>query len=120
MLIGGLSMDCLFCKIVEKSIPAKLIYEDPSILAFDDIRPAMPIHKLIIPKRHIASLAEAKAEDAELLGRLQLVAQKLAHELAVTESGYRVVMNINQHGGQTVYHIHLHLLAGRQMTWPPG
>lgn len=113
-------MDCLFCKIVEGVIPSKIIYQDDSVLAFDDIHPNAPIHKLIIPKSHIATLQEASPADTELLGHLLQTAKHLAHELSVAKQGYRVVMNINPQGGQTVYHIHLHLLAGRQMTWPPG
>lgn len=113
-------MDCLFCKIVQKEIPADILYEDDELLAFSDINPQAPGHKLIIPKQHIATLNETKDSHERLLGRMLLRAQKLAKDLAFAEEGYRLVMNCNQGGGQEVFHIHLHLLGGRQLTWPPG
>jgi histidine triad (HIT) family protein len=111
--------DCLFCKIVAGTIPATRLYEDEQSIAFADINPQAPTHLLVIPKRHIASLARAAAEDAPLLGHLAAVAAELArtHRLA---NGYRVVVNTGDDGGQTVHHLHLHLLGGRRMTWPPG
>jgi len=111
--------DCLFCKIVAGTIPAKRLYEDEESIAFADINPQAPAHLLIIPKRHIASLAQAVAEDTPLLGHLMTVATGIArtHGLA---NGYRIVINTGDDGGQTVHHLHLHLLGGRHMTWPPG
>lgn len=112
--------DCLFCKMVSGEIQPDTVYEDDDILAFNDINPQAPTHILIIPKNHIATLNDATAGDAELLGRLNLVAADLAREKGFDTAGYRVVMNCNAASGQTVFHIHLHLLGGRQMTWPPG
>ena len=112
--------DCLFCNMVSGDIEPDTVYEDDDILAFNDISPQAPTHILIIPKRHIATLNDATADDAALLGRLNLVAAELAREKGFDEAGYRVVMNCNAAGGQAVYHIHLHLLGGRQMSWPPG
>ena len=110
--------DCLFCKIVAGEIPASKIYEDEDVLAFHDIGKQAPHHFLVNPKQHIATLNEAN--DAETLGKLTLTASKIAKDLGFAEDGYRVVMNCNEDGGQTVYHIHLHCLAGRALTWPPG
>lgn len=111
---------CLFCKIVAGDIPAEIIYQDPDVLAFNDLRPQAPIHKLIIPKQHIATINDIDDNNEHLIVRLFRAAKTIAADLNVAEDGYRVVMNCNQHGGQEVYHIHLHLLAGRQMIWPPG
>lgn len=113
-------MNCLFCKIVDHSIKSNLIYEDEMVLAFDDINPQAPHHKLIIPKQHIASVNELETKDVNLVGHMILVAKQIAQELQLSEEGYRLVLNCNRHGGQEVYHLHLHLLAGRQMHWPPG
>lgn len=112
--------NCLFCKIISREIPATIIYEDEKVLAFDDIHPRAPIHKLIIPRKHIATLNEVDPADAELAGSLLITAQHLAKELGIAEDGYRVVMNCNKAAGQLVYHIHLHLLGGRDLSWPPG
>ena len=112
--------ETIFSKIIRKEIPAKVAYEDDEILAFYDINPQAPIHILIIPKKPIATLNDVSDEDASLIGRMFLVAKQLAAELGVDAAGYRTVFNCNPAGGQEVYHIHLHLLAGRQMTWPPG
>ena len=112
--------DCLFCKIIEGQIPAKKVHEDERCLGFLDIHPQAPTHALFIPKRHIATLNEATVEDRELLGHLMFCAAKFARENGVSESGYRTVMNTNGHGGQTVFHVHLHLLGGRPLAWPPG
>ncbi len=113
-------MACLFCKIANKEIDAEIVYEDTHVVAFRDLHPQAKHHLLVIPRRHIGTLNEAEDDDAEVLGRLLLTARHLAKELGVAEDGYRVVMNCNRDGGQTVFHIHLHLLAGRQMHWPPG
>jgi len=111
--------DCLFCKIGRKEIPAKMVYEDPEIFAFEDIHPQAPAHILICPKKHLASLADASAEDAAILGRLQLMAAQLARERKLTD-GYRTVINNGRGAGQSVFHLHLHLLGGRDFRWPPG
>ena len=113
-------MDCLFCKLVAREIPADIVFEDDDVIAFRDIAPQAPTHILIIPKRHISTLNDLAEEDCALVGRLQFTAQKIAKEVGIAEDGYRVVMNCNEDGGQTVYHIHMHLLGGRSMTWPPG
>lgn len=111
--------DNIFLKIIDRSIPAKIAYEDDQCLAFHDIRPQAPVHMLIIPKKVIRTLDDATTEDQAVLGHIQLVAAKLAKELGL-EQGYRLVVNCNEHGGQTVPHVHYHLLGGRDMTWPPG
>jgi histidine triad (HIT) family protein len=113
-------MDCLFCKIVAGEIPSNIIYQDEDIIAFDDIRPKAPHHKLIIPRKHIATVNDFAADDANLIGKMVLVAKDLAKSLNVADNGYRLVFNCNTDGGQEVYHVHLHLLAGRSMHWPPG
>lgn len=113
-------MDCLFCKLVAREIPADIVFEDNDVIAFRDIAPQAPTHILIIPKRHIATLNDLTEEDCALVGRLQYTAQKIAKEIGIADDGYRVVMNCNEAGGQTVYHIHMHLLGGRAMEWPPG
>jgi histidine triad (HIT) family protein len=112
-------MDCIFCKIVAGTIPSKKLFEDDEVLAFADVNPQAPFHALIIPKEHLASLAEAAASRKALLGHLHFTAAELArtHGLA---NGYRVVINTGSDGGQTVSHLHLHLLGGRTMHWPPG
>jgi histidine triad (HIT) family protein len=111
--------DCLFCKIGNKEIPSKIAYEDADIFAFEDISPQAPSHILICPRKHLVSLTEATAEDAAMLGKLQLVAAKLAGERNLT-SGYRTVLNNGRGAGQSVFHLHLHLLGGRDFRWPPG
>lgn len=113
-------MDCLFCKIAQGTIPATVIFEDKELIAFRDIKPQAPTHILVIPKRHIATINDTVADEAQLLGSMILCAKQLAREEGLSDSGYRLVFNINSGGGQEVYHIHLHLLGGRQMTWPPG
>lgn len=112
--------DCIFCKIISNDIPATIRYEDDLVLAFDDITPKAPEHKLIIPKKHIATLNNIDPEDNAMLGHMMQVAKQLAAELGISDSGYRVLMNCNADAGQVVFHIHLHLLGGRKMTWPPG
>jgi histidine triad (HIT) family protein len=110
--------DCLFCKMVAGEITPSIVFEDDEVLAFNDIAPQAPIHILIIPKRHIATLNDA--DDAILLGKLLQVSAQLSKQLGVAETGYRTVINCNAQGGQAVYHLHVHLLAGRQMLWPAG
>jgi histidine triad (HIT) family protein len=112
-------MDCLFCKIVAGTIPSKKMYEDEQVYAFADIDPRAPVHILIVPKKHIASLAEADVSDTALLGHIHATAAKLAREKNLA-NGFRTVINTGPEGGQTVSHLHLHLLGGRQMHWPPG
>ena len=112
-------MDCLFCKIVAGDIPARTIYEDDRVIAFHDIAPQAPVHFLVIPKKHIPTLNDLSAEDKDLAGHILFTAQRLALELGC-EEGFRVVMNCNDLGGQTVYHIHMHVLGQRAMHWPPG
>jgi histidine triad (HIT) family protein len=111
--------DCLFCKISRKEIPAKLVYENEEIFAFEDIQPQAPSHILICPRKHLVSLTEAAAEDAAMLGRMQLIAAKLAVERKLTD-GYRTVFSNGRSAGQSVFHLHLHLLGGRAFRWPPG
>ncbi|NBX84590.1 MAG: histidine triad nucleotide-binding protein [Gammaproteobacteria bacterium] len=113
-------MDCIFCKIAQKALPTELLLDNEQFVAFKDINPQAPTHVLIIPKKHIHSLNDASPEDKNLLGGLMLSAKALAKKLGHAEDGYRLVINTGDHGGQTVYHIHLHLIAGKQMHWPPG
>lgn len=110
--------DCLFCRIVRKDIPATLVAEDEHCVAFRDINPQAPVHILIVPRAHVASLNEAT--DPAMLGRLSLKAAELAKREGIAETGYRTVVNTNAAAGQTVFHIHLHLLGGRALRWPPG
>ena len=112
--------DCLFCKIRDGGIPAKLVYDDAQALAFRDINPQAPTHVLVVPKRHIATLNDLADEDAALVGHLVLVARTIARNEGIVDDGYRVLFNTNRGAGQTVFHIHLHLLGGRPMLWPPG
>jgi len=112
--------DCIFCKIIKGEIPSKKIYEDDEIFAFYDITPKAPTHFLVIPKKHIKSLLMAEAEDTALLGRLLNKAQELARELGCGENGARFVINAGRDGGQTVDHLHIHVLGGRLLGWPPG
>ncbi len=112
--------DCLFCKMVAGEIQPDVVYETDRLLAFRDIDPKAPTHILIIPKKHISTLNDIAAEDVALMGELYLAAKEIAAQEGLAEPGYRVVMNCNEQGGQAVYHIHLHLLGGRQMGWPPG
>lgn len=113
-------MDCLFCKIVKGEIPAKITYRDDLVIAFADINPQAPHHLLIVPHQHIATLNDLLPENNALVGHMMQTAKKLAQQLQIEEAGYRVVMNCNAGAGQTVFHIHLHLLGGRHFTWPPG
>jgi histidine triad (HIT) family protein len=111
---------CIFCKIIAGSIPGKKIYEDDLVVALEDIAPAAPRHILLLPRRHIASLLALTPADDLLVGHIHRVAAQLAHQLGFAESGFRLVVNTNDDGGQTVFHLHFHLLAGRRLTWPPG
>lgn len=113
-------MDCLFCKIANGDIPAKIAYQDELVICFDDINPQAPIHKLIIPRKHIATVNDISEQDESLVGHMITTAAKVAKDLGIAEKGYRTGFNCNAEGGQMVYHIHLHLLGGRQMAWPPG
>ena len=111
---------CLFCKIANKEIPSKVLFEDDDLLAFHDITPQAPVHVLVIPKRHVASLADAAEADVTLLGKLALATRRVAEETGVATTGFRVVANSGAHAGQSVHHLHLHVLGGRPMAWPPG
>ncbi len=112
--------DCLFCKIIDGEIPADVVYQNDQVMAFRDINPQAPVHVLLIPKRHIATLNDLNPEDAELIGQLYLAAKQVALDMEVAEKGYRTLINCNEDGGQDVFHIHMHLMAGRRMRWPPG
>jgi histidine triad (HIT) family protein len=113
-------MDCLFCKIVNKEIPASIVYEDNRVLAFNDINPQAPTHILVIPKKHVAGVAQLAAADESLVGYLFTVLQKLARDMGIEQSGYRIVANNGRDAGQAVGHLHFHLLGGRALAWPPG
>ena len=113
-------VDCLFCKIINKEINSDILFEDDDVLAFKDINPQAPIHFLIVPKKHISTINDLPQEDEKITGKMILTAQSLAKQENIDEKGYRLVFNCNSDGGQEVYHIHLHLLGGRQMQWPPG
>jgi histidine triad (HIT) family protein len=112
--------ECIFCQIVNKNIPAKVVYEDDRILAFDDINPQAPVHVLIIPKEHYASLEDIPEGSTDFLGHILIKARQVAQEKGVGESGYRIVLNTGTDSGQDVFHIHFHVLGGRHMSWPPG
>ena len=112
--------DCIFCKIAAGEIPADLVYEDDTVVAFRDLNPQAPTHGLVIPRAHIATLNELKPEDEGIVGHMFSAAQAIAAQEDFAETGYRTVINCNEAGGQTVFHIHLHLLGGRMMHWPPG
>lgn len=113
-------MAIIFDKIIRREIPADIVYEDDEILGFRDVNPQAPVHVLFIPKRPIATVDAAQVGDAELLGKLVLAAAGYARDQGIAEEGYRIVLNCNEHGGQSVYHLHFHLLGGRKMNWPPG
>ena len=112
--------DCIFCKIVSGDIPGDIVYQDDDVLAFRDLNPQAPTHVLVIPKKHISTTNDIQPEDASLVGKMFLAAQQVAQQEGIAESGYRSVLNCNEGAGQSVFHIHLHILGGRQMTWPPG
>ncbi|MDD5421915.1 MAG: histidine triad nucleotide-binding protein [Candidatus Omnitrophota bacterium] len=111
---------CLFCKIANKEVPAKIVFEDNMVIAFEDIKPQAPVHILVIPKYHIDKVSDLDDDNIHLIGRLVLTAKNIAKEKNIHESGYRIVLNCNKDAGQDVFHIHLHLLGGRKFVWPPG
>ncbi len=111
--------DCIFCKIVNKEIPAEIIYENDKVIAFKDINPAAPVHLLVIPKKHIPTIMDIKEPDVDIMGEVQLAAANIAKDLGL-QNGFRLVGNCNKDAGQVVFHIHYHLLAGREFGWPPG
>jgi len=113
-------MSCIFCKIIDRKLPAKIVYEDELVVAFEDIDPQAPTHTLLIPKRHIPTVLDIEEEDNALVGHLFQIAKKVARDKAIAERGFRLVMNCNPESGQEIYHIHLHVLGGRRMHWPPG
>jgi histidine triad (HIT) family protein len=115
-----MTTDCLFCKMVAGTIKPDKVHEDDEVLAFRDIHPQAPVHVLVVPKQHIATLNDLTPAQAALVGRLFLVAQQAARQSGIAESGYRIVMNCNRDAGQSVWHVHLHVLGGREMGWPPG
>ena len=110
-------MGCIFCQIANNILPANIIYQDEEIISFDDIHPKAPIHKLIIPRKHIATLNDLSKEDESLISRMIFIAKKLASDLNIDQNGYRIAINCNKDGGQEVYHLHLHLLGGKSMPW---
>jgi len=112
--------DCIFCSIIDGSIPATKLYEDDDIVAFDDVNPAAPTHALVIPKKHLSTMNEAEDADTELLGKIVMVARKIAVQAGLAESGYRIVNNTMAGAGQSVFHVHFHVLGGRAFNWPPG
>ena len=112
--------DCIFCKIIKGEIPSEKIYEDDMVLSFKDIEPAAPVHVLIIPKKHIDSINDLTEEDSKIIAHIYLVAKQIAAELGIDEKGYRIVTNCGEGAGQTVHHVHFHLLGGRSFAWPPG
>ena len=112
--------DCIFCKIVKKEIPSQIAHEDPDLLAFHDINPQAPTHLILIPKTHVDRVYDLTPQTAPLVGKLVLAANRLAKQLGFSDAGYRLVINCNRDGGQTVFHLHLHLLGGRPFHWPPG
>jgi len=111
--------DCLFCRIIRGEIPAKKVFEDAHTFAFEDINPQAPTHVLVVPKKHVRGLKEASAEHAEMVGRCHLVAAQIARQRGI-EDGYRTVLNVGPRAGQSVFHLHVHLLGGRNLLWPPG
>ena len=113
------SANCLFCRILRGDIPSKKVYEDEYVFAFEDIDPKAPTHVLVVPKRHFAGLKEAQPADAELIGRCHLAAAQIARQRGI-ENGYRTVLNVGPGAGQSVFHLHVHLLGGRSLSWPPG
>jgi len=120
--LGGVMslQGCIFCRIVNREIPASVVYEDDHILAFKDANPVAPVHILFIPKKHIATLFELQEGDEQILGRLQKAAVQVARDLGLEGRGFRLVANCQEGGGQVVFHVHYHLLAGRKLNWPPG
>jgi histidine triad (HIT) family protein len=115
-----MSDGCIFCKIIEKKIPSKILYEDALVTAFEDVNPQAPVHILIVPKKHIPDIHSIVEVDKELIGHLFVIASKIAAQNGLDKAGYRMVINNGAGAGQTVFHLHLHLLSGRRFTWPPG
>ncbi len=115
-----MNQSCIFCRIVAGEIPAQTIYEDELCIAFRDLNPQAPVHMLVIPREHIASLSHARPQDGATLGQLMLVAARVAQDAGVDKTGYRTVINTGEHGGQSVFHLHVHVLGGRQFGWGPG
>ncbi|MGH7163783.1 MAG: histidine triad nucleotide-binding protein [Planctomycetota bacterium] len=113
-------MDCLFCRIRDKKIPAKIVHDDDDCLAFEDINPQAPIHLLVVPKKHIPTVLDLSEEDDRLIGHVHRIAAELARRHGIAQPGFRLVVNCNAGAGQSVFHVHLHLLGGRPMKWPPG
>jgi histidine triad (HIT) family protein len=116
----SLDPNCIFCKIVDKKVPSKIIFEDETVIAFEDVNPQAPVHTLVVPKRHIPEIHSMTEGDRELVGHLFFTAKKIADEKGLDAKGYRMVINNGAGAGQTVFHIHLHLLSGRHFHWPPG
>ena len=112
--------ETIFDKIISREIPSDIVYENHNFLAFKDINPQAPVHILIIPKKRIETINDIKQEDSEIIGEMILIAKNIAKEYSIADDGYRLVFNCNEYGGQTVYHIHLHLLGGKKLSWPPG
>ena len=114
------AMSCLFCRIAAGEIPATMVFEDDDLVAFDDINPQAPVHTLIIPKQHVSAVQECREQDPDLLSLLLITCTNVAKQKGLTESGYRIVTNTGRDAGQTVFHLHFHVLGGRHMSWPPG
>ena len=112
--------DCLFCKILDGEIPCDKVYENEHVIAFRDLNPQAPTHVLVIPRKHISTVNDLSADDKNIVGEMMLAAQAVAKQEGIDDSGYRLIMNCNEGAGQTVFHIHLHVLGGRRMNWPPG
>ena len=112
--------DCIFCKVINGEIPSREVYSDKDFYAFSDVNPQAPVHVLLVPRKHVERVVDFGEADAALIGRMILTANKIAESEGLVENGFRYVLNCNEHGGQTVFHVHLHLLGGRQMAWPPG
>ena len=117
--MSELQADCLFCRMIKGEVPCKKVFEDEKALAFEDIKPQAPTHVLVVPKKHIRGLKEAQPEDAELVGYCHVVAARIGRERGI-EDGYRTVLNVGPNSGQSVFHLHVHLIGGRHMKWPPG
>lgn len=113
-------MDCIFCKIIKGELPTDIVFEDKNIVAFNDLHPQAPIHQLVVPKKHISTLNDLTKEDTALVGTMIQTARHLAKKENISETGYRTVFNCNKDGGQVVFHLHLHLIGGRALQWPPG
>ena len=113
-------MSCLFCRIINRELPSKTVFEDASMVAFHDVNPQAPVHVLVVPRKHVATLNDLTSEDSALVGDMTRRAAAIAKELGIDQRGYRTVFNCNREAGQSVFHIHLHLMGGRSFAWPPG